>query len=80
MDTHTAITLLTMVATAGVAFGGARAGMNGTKERVKDISKMLKEHIADEADTKYETVQRLTAVETTLSTLSRKVCGNGSDK
>lgn len=55
--------------TAAAAWGGSRQALNGTRERVREISADLKAHIAEEDKTTEELLQRVTAVETKIDLL-----------
>lgn len=48
--------------TVGGAYGGTRAALNGTRERVKELAKELDEH-------KDDTIDRLARIETKLDFL-----------
>jgi hypothetical protein len=58
-----------VVGSGGLAWGGARAALNGTKARVTKIDNTLDEHVAEDHVVQLETVQRLASIETKLDLL-----------
>ena len=58
-------TILTTVFTGGAVIGGVKIGLNGTKERTKEIQRELREHVKQEDQMQMDMLTRLARVETT---------------
>lgn len=54
---------------AAAAWGGSRQALNGTRERVKEISSDLKDHVRWEADKYEHLTERVKAVEVKIDTV-----------
>jgi hypothetical protein len=66
IDPTTAISIGTMLVTAGAAWGGTRVALNGTRERVKEIKAKLDKHIEADESVQRETIDRLARIETKI--------------
>lgn len=66
IDPKLALSAIGIIGTLGAAWGGARVALNGTRERVKQLSKDLKDHIEHDHTVQLETVDRLARIETKL--------------
>lgn len=55
---------LSAVFVAGTTIGYLKKTLNGTTDRVKDISKALNDHIKEEGDNDAQTHERIARVET----------------
>lgn len=58
-----AFSLLSAAAGGGAAWGGAKAALNGTKDRVKNLDKGFAEHKEQDNQHQLEVVQRLASLE-----------------
>ena len=66
MDVMTALQFAVPVATIAAAWGGTRAALNGTRERVKSIDTKLDASMLENNKQHQEIMQRVTVVETKL--------------
>ena len=53
-----------LLVSGGAAWGGAKAALNGTKAKVKDISEKLDAHVKDDSEVQTQVVDRLARIET----------------
>jgi hypothetical protein len=63
------IALLTIVGSGGVAWGGAKAAMNGTKSHLANLDKWAVAHDAKDNAAQLDTVGRLGSIEGKLDLL-----------
>lgn len=61
--------LITAALALGGSWGGAKVALNGTRERVKEVSEKLETHIKDEAEQDLKLHQRMAGVETKIDIL-----------
>ena len=66
MEWELILAVAVAVATPAATFGGVRYGLNGLRERAKNIDEKLDAHIVRSSNQHTEVVQRLTKVETKL--------------
>jgi hypothetical protein len=66
------VSLLAIPAAAGAAYGGVKAGLNGTRQSLAQIERTV-ERIGQKVDTHGE---RITAVETQAANLKERVASN----
>lgn len=60
------ISAVTAIGTVAAAWGGTKAALNGTRERVRNVELDLKQHKEDSSNKHVETVTVLTRIETKL--------------
>lgn len=63
------ITIATTVFAGGAAWGGAKAALNGTRERVKRISTELDTHVRDDHLIQRDLVERAARLEAKIDVL-----------
>lgn len=71
MDFGTIIQLATLVATGGAAYGGVKVGLNGMRERTKNIEHKLDRHVVDSANKHTAVVDRISNVEAKVDSIQR---------
>lgn len=60
------------VFTAGAAWGGSQAALNGTRSRVKKLEEWSERHEAKDDNFQLDAIDRLARIETKLDVLTEK--------
>jgi len=69
LDINVVIAVVGIAGSGGIAWGGTRVALNGTKAKVAEIAASLAEHVEVDRLAQLEAVQRLTRIETKLDSL-----------
>lgn len=67
-----AYAILTAVFVGGIAWGASKSALNGTRTRVSEIQKELRQHIAEESGRDSEVRERIVRIETKVDVLIEK--------
>lgn len=73
VDVQTVIAVVTVAASAGAAWAGVRAGLNGMRETVKRIDSTLTTHVAEDQRVQVDAVRAASRIETKVEGLDEKI-------